>query len=210
MKSDSNIPFDLERLNAALDDAPAQVIIRVALALGRRPIVSSKFGPQSAVLLHLLKQEEPGIPVVWVDTGFNTRATQDYSQELSGRLALNLKIYRPQPVWSGFPPQLEDPLHALFTRQVKLEPFTRALAELQPDIWFSGIRRQQTEYRSRQKAFGMTGEGVLKVAPLLNWKTADMEDYLTQHRLPVATDYYDPTKGSMRRECGLHLRFQTG
>jgi phosphoadenosine phosphosulfate reductase len=207
MAPHTTTPYDLGRLNTALHDAPVHVIIRVALALGKRPVVSTKFGPQSAVLLHMLVKEEPAIPVVWVDTGFNTRATQDFAQELSDRLALHLRTYRPQPVWPGFPPDLHDPQHAAFTRQVKLEPFARALAELQPDIWFSGIRREQTEHRSRQQLFKLTDQGVLKVAPLLNWDNTEMENYLTRYQLPVETDYQDPTKGPIRRECGLHLRF---
>lgn len=198
---------DLARLNAALSDAPAHVIIRIALAMAKRPLVSTKFGPQSAVLLHLLTEQEPDIPVVWVDTGFNTRATQDYAQTLSDHLDLNLKIYQPQAAWSGFPPDLEDPQHHSFTEQVKLEPFSRALEELKPDLWFSGIRREQTDHRNKQPPFSETSDGVLKVAPLLNWTDDDMEHYLSEQRLPVETDYHDPTKGQIRRECGLHLRF---
>ena len=199
--------LNLAELNDTLAGAPADEIIRQGLALSKRPFVSTKFGPESAVLLHLLVQECPNIPVVWVDTGFNTYATQLYMEQLTDQLDLNLQIYRPRIEWSGFPPDLDDPSHQEFTQQVKLEPFQRAVSELRPDVWFCSIRRTQTEYRSRQRYFCNTSSGLLKAAPLLEWSESDMQDYLSNHRLPVENDYCDPTKGEARRECGLHLRF---
>ena len=199
--------YNFANLNEVLTGAPAGEIIRQSLSLAKRPFVSTKFGPESAVLLHLLVQEYSDIPVVWVDTGFNTYATRLYAEQLTEHLNLNLKIYRAHDEWSGFPPELDDPKHNEFTRQVKLEPFERALNELQPDVWFCSIRRTQTDYRSGQNYFARTTLGLLKVAPLLDWDDTDMQVYLREHQLPVEHDYQDPTKGAARRECGLHLRF---
>ncbi len=182
-------------------------LIRQALELCRRPFVSTKFGPDSAVLLHLLNEECPELPVVWVDTGYNTHATLRFAEQLRDRLRLNLHIFWPRQDVLEFPPTLDDPTHAEFTRRVKLEPFSRALEALQPDLWFSGLRREQTAYRAGLSYFNQTPGGLLKVTPLLDWTETDMAAYLDRHELPSEPDYYDPTKGEPRRECGLHLAF---
>lgn len=205
--SELALAVDTDGLNATFGDTPATVVIRHALALAQRPLVTSKFGPQSAPLLHLLVQHRPDIPVVWVDTGFNTRATLNFVERLSERLQLNLHVFAPRPAWRGVPPPLHTQEHAVFTRQVKLEPFARALQTLQPDVWFSSLRRAQTEHRRRLRRFERTASGLLKAAPLLDWRDADLDAYIAAHRLPVETDYCDPTKGESRRECGLHLAF---
>ena len=202
----SDLP-EITALNRHHKLATSRSLIRQGLGLARRPFVSTKFGPDSAVLLHLLVGECPGIPVVWVDTGYNTRDTLRCAERLQERLGLNLQVFRPRQDHLEFPPALDDPAHAAFTRRVKLEPFSRALETLQPDVWFSGLRRDQTAYRAGLDYFDRTQAGLLKITPLLDWTSADMEAYREDHDLPAAADYYDPTKGEPRRECGLHLNF---
>lgn len=182
-------------------------LIRRALQPATRPITSTKFGPESAVLLHMVTNEKPDIPVVWVDTGYNTRATQLFADRLTSQLDLNLHIYRPlHHSWAEIP-ALDDPAHGTFAHCVKLEPFQRALAELQPDTWFSSIRREQTTHRARQQALSRGANTYLKVSPLLEWTRAEMQGYMQEYGLPSESDYFDPTKGEAKRECGLHLRF---
>ena len=185
----------------------ARQLIRHHLSTAERPVTSSKFGPESAVLLHLLVTEMPGIPVIWVDTGHNTRATLRFVDALTQRLDLNLKTYRPLDERYEAVPALDDPRHAEFTRRVKLEPFQRAIVELQPDVWFSALRREQTEHRAGLQPVEQSPRGYLKVQPLLGWTAADMHAYLAEYGLPSEPDYFDPTKGEARRECGLHLTF---
>jgi len=208
----SKTDTDINHLNRAFMIDSVRAIIRRGLGLGQRPFVSTKFGPESAVLLHLLVQEAPAIPVVWIDTGYNARATLHYAEFLRQRLELNLQTFRPRQEILELPPELDDPEHAAFTRRVKLEPFARALESLQPDIWFSSLRREQTAYRAGLNIVSRSESGLLKVAPLLDWKEADMQAYLAQYDLGpdfdyAQADYYDPTKGEPRRECGLHLSF---
>ena len=208
----STFKSDIAYLNRAFMIDSARAMIRRGLSLGQRPFVSTKFGPESAVLLHLLVQEAAAIPVVWVDTGYNTRATMRYAEVIRQRLRLNLKIFQPLQVTFELPPELDDPTHEAFTRRVKLEPFARAMETLQPDVWFSGLRREQTAYRAGLDILSYSESGLLKVAPLLDWNQADMQAYLIAYDLAPESeysenDYYDPTKGEPRRECGLHLSF---
>ena len=103
-------------------------------------------------------------------------------------------------------PSVDDPQHELFTHQVKLEPFRRALSELQPDLWFNAIRKDQTEFRQSLNVVSQSQEGILKVAPLFYWSEADLDAYLERYALANELDYFDPTKALETRECGLHTQ----
>ncbi|MGB5377280.1 phosphoadenosine phosphosulfate reductase family protein, partial [Muriicola sp.] len=125
-------------------------------------------------------------------------------------LDLNIKIYVPQQtrarrdVLMGIP-DIEDPRHAEFTRQVKLEPFRRAFREHQPDVWFTNIRKGQTAYRDTLDILSISKDGILKVSPFYHWNDQQLSTYLKHHHLPNERNYYDPTKVLQNRECGIHL-----
>ena len=190
------------------DDLNAWKVVSVQLQSARRPMVSTKFGPESAVLLHMVTNLLPDIPVVWVDTGYNTRATLLFAEHLTEQMSLNLSVWKPKSshVYRS-PPAIDEPDHTQFTEEVKLEPFRRALAVHRPDIWFSGLRREQTSHRSNLEMLEEHAKGYRKVYPLLDWSASDVERYLEYHHLASETDYYDPTKGIAHRECGLHLMY---
>jgi phosphoadenosine phosphosulfate reductase len=186
-----------------------ETIVRAALAAAHRPVVSTNFRPRAAAFLHLVTRLAPDIPVLWVDTGYNTPATYRFAEEVTRRLRLNLKVYSPLVTGArraavlGGVPKLDDPAHAAFTREVKLEPFERALREHGPDAWLTGIRGDQTEFRRRLGVVSDGPLGVLRIAPIFAWSAVDQEDYLYEHGLPDNDDYVDPTKGEAGRECGL-------
>jgi phosphoadenosine phosphosulfate reductase len=148
--------------------------------------------------------------VVWVDSGYNTWETYVYAEKLIKDLQLNIHIYIPQitaarrdALMKGIP-SLSSDLHPEFTRQVKLEPFQRALDALKPRFWITAIRREETTFRKSLEVISKGPNGVLKVAPFLHWSEADMEVYLKEHALPQVENYFDPTKVKSDRECGLH------
>ena len=87
--------FDLAEMNRELAAAPAEQ--RVAWVLKHFPgrvVLTSSFGAQSAVCLHMVTRQQPDIPVVLVDTGYLFPETYQFIDELSERLSLNLQIYR--------------------------------------------------------------------------------------------------------------------
>ncbi len=205
--SPSPVPVDLTGLNLLSQIEHAREVLQRSLGTARRPIVSTKFGPYSAVFLHLVVEHSPDIPVVWVDTGHNTPATLAHANHIAGTLGLNLHIYRPKTAWRGRAPEPGEAEHPQFVERVKLEPFERALEDLRPDVWLSGLRREQTDHRAGLSFYNAAPSGVIKIHPLLNWTEQDVVAYGRSRDLPVEPDYADPTKGDLKRECGLHLKF---
>ena len=190
-------------------DSP-QEIMEWVFAQQKNAIVTTSFGPFSAVMLHLATSIKPDVPVFWVDTGYNTLETYTYAERLIEELDLNIEVYIPQitaarrnAIMNGIP-SVDNELHSEFTRQVKLEPFQRMLKTVKPDYWLTAIRRDETEFRKTLDVFGEGPDGVCKVAPFLNWTEVDMEGYLFEHDLPQVGKYRDPTKVEEHRECGLH------
>jgi len=197
---------DIGVMNRTLGGAAPESIVEWIARRARRPVISTNFRPLSAALLDIVARRIPGIPVIWVDSGFNTEATQGFARQLTSALGLNLKIYTPKPnEFSGASslPAIGTEAHARFTRAVKLEPFERALAEWRPDYWITGIRADQTAYRRSLETISTGPSQTIRVAPFLRWTEVDVEGYIYDRGLPDYDDYFDPTKGSDDRECGL-------
>lgn len=208
---------NLDQHNADLTGKTPQEIVSWALSVAKNPIITTNFRPYEAVILHLVAQIRPDITVLFVDSGYNTEATYKHAQELIKKLNLNVITYIPKQtrgyrdVLFGGIPDVDSPLHDEFTEQVKLEPFRRALTELNPDVWFTAIRSEQTEFRNNLDVLSLSKDGVLKVAPLYHLKSDELNEYLVNHGLPsIGTygelDYFDPTKALANRECGLHTQ----
>lgn len=202
--------LDLQKINAEIGN-DAQKLVEWALGLNKKAIVTTNFRPFEAVILHMLTQVQPDIPVVWMDNGYNTETTYRYVDELTKLLNLNLITYLPKrsrahrEAIDGSVPALDNPRHAAFTEEVKLEPFNRALREMQPEVWFTALRATDTAQRAQMDAVSINPDGLIKVAPLLHWHAKDLWEYMQKHNLPDNEDYFDPTKAEEHRECGLHL-----
>lgn len=199
----------LPKWNAQLKGIPPQEIIAWAIQHGETPVVTTNFRPYEVAILHAVADVSPDIPVIWCDTGYNTPQTYKHAEELITRLGLNVKLYVPaqtsshRDVIMGIP-DIEDPLHAQFTEQVKLEPFRRAMAAHKPDVWFTNLRKGQTAHRDSLDILSLDKNGVLKVSPFYNWSDSQLDDYLEKYNLPNEHKYFDPTKVLANRECGLH------
>ncbi|MEG0447060.1 MAG: phosphoadenosine phosphosulfate reductase family protein, partial [Comamonas sp.] len=163
---------DLARINEELGH-DAAALVRWAVGLGLPNIVTTNFRPFEAVILHLLTQAQPDVPVVWMDNGYNTEATYRFADEVTEQLGLNLKIYLPRrsrahrEAVEGPTPALDDPRHAAFTEEVKLEPFARALRETAPKVWFTALRATDSAVRAQMEPVSINPDGLIKVAPLL-------------------------------------------
>ncbi|HAN26913.1 MAG TPA: phosphoadenylylsulfate reductase [Haliea salexigens] len=203
--------MDLKSVNDMLRGASAPAVVEWALAQGRPTIATTSMGRNAALMLHLVSQVDRSVPTVWIDTGYNLRDTYVVAERLIRDLELDIRVYSPlmtserrNAIMGGIPTVDEEERHREFTRQVKLEPFARALDDLQPEIWLTGIRREETEHRKTLDIVSLDDRGILKVAPIFYWSEADVEDYMQRHQLPTCRHYFDPTKVHDGRECGLH------
>jgi phosphoadenosine phosphosulfate reductase len=209
-------------------------IVRAEWAMENLPgqfVLSSSFGIQSAVMLHLLTQVNSNIPVLITDTGHLFPETYQFIEQLTDRLNLNLQVYQAKEsaAWQQAKygeewAQSDDALKA-YNRRNKVEPLERGLSELNANTWFSGVRRQQSTHREGLGVVS-TLRGRYKVHPIIDWTNKDVYEYLTKHNLPyhplweegyvsvgdihsttpltLGMSESDTRFGGGQRECGLH------
>jgi phosphoadenosine phosphosulfate reductase len=223
---------ELARANAELVRMDAVARVRWSLAeLPGVAVLSSSFGAQAAVLLHLVTREQPDIPVVLIDTGYLFAETYRFVDELSMRLDLNLKVYLPRvsPAWleARHGRLWENDLSDIerYNAIHKIEPMQRALAELGAGTWIAGLRRSQSASRAGIDVLEWR-DGRFKLHPLFDWTDRDVGRYLERHDLPyhplweqgyVSIGDWHTTRSlaeagseeatrffGLKRECGLH------
>ncbi|NUS39864.1 MAG: phosphoadenylyl-sulfate reductase [Lysobacter sp.] len=226
-------PRALAALNRWLGQQDASERIAWALrTLAGEHALSSSFGAQSAVALHLVTRERADIPVILVDTGYLFPETYRFVDTLAARLSLNLKVYRPQ-LSAGWAEarhgQLwEQGIEGIdrYNRVHKVEPMQRALAELGVRTWIAGLRRSQSSTRAHIDFLELR-DGRWKLHPLADWSDRDLWDHLRRHDLPYhplwhegyvsigdihTTRRWEPGMREedtrffgLKRECGLHF-----
>lgn len=226
------IKDDLEHANQRLAAATAEE--RVGYALDRwKPdiLLTSSFGAQAAVLLHMVTRLWPEIPVVLLDTQYLFPETYRFIDELTARLNLNLRVYA-----SPLSREWQEARHGKlweqgvegitkFNQINKVEPMARALADLKASAWITGLRREQSSTRRELQTLA-TQDGRIKVHPIYDWSNRDVHRYLTTHELPYHPLWHEgyvsigdvqtsrPLGEGMteeetrffglKRECGLH------
>jgi len=206
---------EITELNEALrEKSPLEVIEWAIGHADGRAIVSTNFRPYEAVILHLVTQVQPGIPVLWVDHGYNREATYRHAEELKAKLGLNIQAFVPKltaahydAAHGGMPEPTEENEEAIkvFSTVMKLEPFQRGMRELAPTAWLTALRKVQNPNRAELDIVSPDNNfNSLKVSPVFHWSDEQMEAYLAEHDLPNEWDYFDPAKADEKRECGLH------
>ena len=201
--------MDIIEINKTLRDKEPKQIIEWALSVAKKPVVTTNFRPYEVAILEAVTKQSPEIKIIWCDTGYNTRNTYIHANSLIQQLGLNIQLYVPRQstahrdVTLGIP-EVDTLEHKLFTEQVKLEPFRRAMEEHQPDLWFTNLRKGQTAFRDSIDIVSTDKNGLIKVAPFFYWSDEELDKYLEERNLPNEHKYYDPTKVLENRECGLH------
>jgi phosphoadenosine phosphosulfate reductase len=217
---------------AQIEAAPAEERIRVAYQhYGERLVLSTSFGVQSAVMLHMVTQIVPQIPILFIDTGYLFPETYRFAAELGQRLSLNLKTFRSQQSAAQqealYGKLWEQGLDGLkrYNELNKVEPMNRAITQLGAQAWISGLRRVQSNSRKKRPAIEKQNK-IVKLYPIIDWSDKAIYDYLTQHDLPYhplwdqgyvsVGDWHSTSKlsagmhaedtrfGGLKRECGLH------
>ncbi len=201
--------INLEQINKDLRKKSPFEIILWTVSVSNNPVVTTNFRPYEAVILHAVTKVKKDLKVIWCDTGYNTPQTYKHAEAVIEQLGLNVQLYVPKQTTAhrdvvlGIP-QVDDPKHKVFTEQVKLEPFKRAMSEHQPDAWFTNLRKGQTAFRDSIDIVSQGADGILKVSPFYYWTDEELDNYLVENNLPNEFKYFDPTKALENRECGLH------
>lgn len=222
----------LAELNGYLESLSVQERVQWALEnLEGTHAVSSSFGIQAALMVHLVSREKNDVPVVLTDTGYLFPETYQFIDELTDKLNLNLKVYRADysPAWqeARYGKLWEQGKEGLekYNRLNKVEPMKKALEELGVKTWFSGLRREQSQSRANLPILAVQN-GVFKFLPVIDWTNKDVHYYLKEHNLPYhplweqgylsvgdthTTQKWEPGMAEedtrffgLKRECGLH------
>ncbi len=227
--------LDLAAVNQELaQQSPTAIIEWSAATFGRGLVMSTSFGIQSAVMLHLVTSVVPDIPIIWIDTGYLPAETYRFARDLTKRLSLNLQVYQ-----SPLSPARMEALYGKLWEQSsiealnrydtlrKVEPMQRALRELGATAWLAGLRRGQTDHR-KTLDFVVRQDAIYKISPILTWHARDVYYYLTEHNLPYHplfnegyttvgdwhssrplladdADERNTRFQGLKQECGLHL-----
>ncbi|MCD1126602.1 phosphoadenylyl-sulfate reductase [Jinshanibacter sp. LJY008] len=223
---------ELTEINRQLESLSA--VRRVTWALENLPenkVLSSSFGIQAAVCLHLVTRQQPEIPVILTDTGYLFPETYQFIDSLTEQLKLNLKVYRSpySSVWqeSRYGKLWEQGVEGIerYNQLNKVEPMNRALAELQVQTWFAGLRREQSSSRAQLPVLAIQ-RGVFKFLPIIDWDNRQIYQYLMDNGLSYhplweqgylsvgdthTTRKWEPGMSEeetrffgLKRECGLH------
>ncbi len=194
-------------------------------------VLTSSFGAQSAVTLHLLTIQQPNIPVVFIDTGYLFPETYQFVDQLTERLNLNLKVFKSDlsPAWleSRHGQLWKEGLSGLtrFNEITKVKPLTKAFDQLNVKTWFTGLRNQQADSRKHLDILEQKGK-ITKFHPIIDLTDRDVYQYLKKHQLPyhplwekgyvsigdvhttqplsVAKTAQNTRFFGLKRECGIH------
>ena len=222
----------LASVNAQLEKSSVEA--RVSWTLENLPgafVLSSSFGIQAAVSLHLVTRQMPDIPVILTDTGYLFPETYRFIDQLTDQLGLNLQVFRAETsaAWqeARYGKLWEQGVEGIeqYNQINKVEPMNRALQTLGAQTWFAGLRRDQSGSRANLPVLGVQ-RGVFKVLPIIDWDNRQIHQYLQQHNLKYhplwdegylsvgdthTTRKWEPGMAEeetrffgLKRECGLH------
>ena len=201
-------------------------IIADNLATAQAPCITSSFQAECVVLVHMLREVQPQIPVLFLDTVHHFEQTLAYRDEITKRWQLNLVTLRaPEPS----PGLWQTDTNACCARH-KVGPLFDALEAY--DVWFTGLRRDQSPSRANLaevEPFRLpSGTTLRKVSPLAGWTTKDVWMYAKAHDIPLLPLYEigyssigcepctslpldpeNPRSGrwqGQKLECGIHIQ----
>jgi phosphoadenosine phosphosulfate reductase len=221
----------VEQLSTELDLMKAAERLKYLYKIyGDKVVATTSFGLQAGVMLHLIHNHVPQIPVVFIDTGYLFPETYQYLETLMEKWPVDLRTYTPQMTAAR-----QETVHGKLWEQGKdgndkyalinkIEPMNRALKELDATVWLSGLRRSQSSTRL-DRNFAEQQKKTLKVYPILDWADAQVSYYFSSNNIPLhpladryvtmgdwhstssasSDDNSESTRyGGQKYECGLH------
>jgi phosphoadenosine phosphosulfate reductase len=225
--------MDIDRIAETVESLSPGAVLEAVLGANEnaRPCLTSSFQAEDMTVLHLLRKRIPDVPVLFLDTGYHFPQTYEYRDRLTREWALNLvnvlpaqSVERQESAFGIL--YRSDPTRCCQLR--KVEPLLGALEPF--DVWFTGLRREQSPTRKNLKKVELhqlpTGKTLWKVSLLADWKWQQVWDYLNANgisHLPQYDEGYlsigcqpctalpvDPNNprsgrwGGTKLECGIH------
>src|SRR6476469_639359 len=214
-------------ISSTAEDAIAQALEREGAAC-----LTCSFQAEDMVVLHLVRERLPNIPVLFLETGYHFRDVYQYRDEMTARYGLNLVNVMPERTVA----EQESEFGILYQTKPdqccklrKVGPLFAALANY--DVWFTGLRRVQSPTRANLQAIDAfplpSGKKLLKVSPLADWTDKDVWAFAREHDIPLLSLYNagytsigcepctalpgDPANARSGRwagrklECGIHI-----
>jgi phosphoadenosine phosphosulfate reductase len=208
---------------------------QIAQASREQICVTSSFQAEDMVVVHMVREVFPEVPVIFLDTGYHFAETYEYRDRMAGEWNLNLVNILPGLTVTEQESQFGILNQTAPDRCCGLRKVGPLFASLEPySLWFTGLRREQAKTRANMKvidAFTLpTGKQLQKLSPLADWTTRDVWQYAEQYSIPLMKLYekgytsigcepctslpFDPNDprsgrwGGRKQECGIHVQPQ--
>jgi phosphoadenosine phosphosulfate reductase len=208
---------------------------QIAQASREQICVTSSFQAEDMVVVHMVREVFPEVPVIFLDTGYHFAETYEYRDRMAGEWNLNLVNVLPSLTVAEQESQFGILNQTAPDRCCGLRKVGPLFASLEPyALWFTGLRREQAKTRANMKAIDAftlpTGKQLQKISPLADWTTRDVWQYAEQHNIPLMKLYekgytsigcepctslpFDPNDprsgrwGGRKQECGIHVQPQ--
>jgi phosphoadenosine phosphosulfate reductase len=228
----STIAVSGPTLDERIAEAAALIKARLEDRIGEACVTSS-FQAEDVVVLHLVRQVAPEIPVLFLDTGYHFHATYEYRDHIASEWRLNLRNILPEKTVAEQEAEFGILNQTAPDRCCALRKVGPLFAALDPfGLWFTGLRRQQAKTRANLQpveTFTLpTGRQLLKLSPLADWHTREVWQYAERHSIPLLPLYDlgyssigcepctslplsagDPRSGRWggnKIECGIHIQ----
>ncbi|MFB3778631.1 MAG: phosphoadenylyl-sulfate reductase [Bryobacteraceae bacterium] len=227
----------LEEIRLFADGLQGEELIQLVLKhQDKAACLTCSFQAEDMVVLDMIRKVRPGIPVLFLDTGYHFPEIYAYRDRMAGLWGLNLLNLQPELKVAEQESKLgklfeTDPGRCCHLR--KVEPLRRALEGYQ--IWLTGLRREQSPTRAALEEVELqrldSGASILKLSPLARWTTKEVWSYLAVHKiesLPLYEQGYtsigcqpctavpaDPSNprsgrwGGVKLECGIHTHSES-
>jgi phosphoadenosine phosphosulfate reductase len=184
--------LDAQVLSEAFAGAdPEKIVSWAAAQFAPELVMTSSFGAESALLIHMATQVIPDIKIIFIDTGYHFPETHAFMEQLRKRFNLNVWAYRTRndPIaWLHHAgeenPEFRNDPDACCNAN-KNEVIDRAMNELHPKAWLRGIRGDQTSHRDATQFVEFSPRyGCYAISPILKWTGREIYGYMKRHNLP--------------------------
>ncbi len=223
----------LDELKEKGEQLSAPLLIKESYEIFKPLIISTtSFGASSGVLIDLINKSGLQIDIVYVNTSFLFKETLEYIEKIKSLyprlnfIEVSAEMSKEQFI-DKYGVNIYKINPDLCCRLRKIEPLQNFMKEFNIKAWLSGIRRDQTAFRSKLKKIELTKSGIYKISPIIDWTSKDVYNYMEKNKIPFhplyekgyssigcepctdLPDLFDERsgrwKGKDKKECGLHI-----